>query len=162
MTKDVVIFNFKRRIKISSGLGGRSRSALRQAFRPSLIPLLLKLITRFCGRLKLSSFLPFLERERSTVVCVIIKTMRFGFLSTFALLVLGVVATPVQEESSTTIDVEENVSCKGSHFIVSVQRYPCHQGSSNVFRTDDVKEDSGELIAEKVSNIVMRKSWHYR
>lgn len=89
--------------------------------------------------------------------------MRFGFLSTFALLVFGVVvATPVKEESSTTIDVAENVSCEGSHYIVSVQRYLCHQGSFNVFRTDDVKEDSGELIAEKVSNIVRPKSWRHR
>ena len=52
--------------------------------------------------------------------------MRFTFLSTFALLVLGaVVATPVQEESSLTVAVEETVSYEGSHFIVSVQRYLC-------------------------------------
>jgi len=41
-----------------------------------------------------------------------------------------------------TVNVAENVACDGSHFVVSVQR------------TDDVKEDSGELIAEKISNIV--------
>jgi hypothetical protein len=49
-------------------------------------------------------------------------TMRFGFLC-FAALVLGVVASPVQEESSTTVDVAEKIACDGSHYIVSVQRY---------------------------------------
>jgi len=41
-----------------------------------------------------------------------------------------------------SVDIAERVSCGGSQFIVSV------------IRTDDIKEDSGELIAEKVSNIV--------
>ena len=53
--------------------------------------------------------------------------MRFAFLSTFALLVLGVVSTPLQEESSTIVGVAEDVSCQGSHFIVSVQRYTTTQ-----------------------------------
>ena len=57
--------------------------------------------------------------------------MRFGFLSTFVLLLLGVVATPLQEESSTTVGVAEDVSCEGSHFIVSVQRYTATSGYAN-------------------------------
>jgi len=68
--------------------------------------------------------------------------MRWSFLSTVALAVLGAVASPVQEESSMVVGVAEKVSCDGSHFIVTVQR------------TDDVKEDSGELIAARVSNII--------
>jgi hypothetical protein len=54
---------------------------------------------------------------------IIIIVMRWGFLSTLALVALGVVANPVQEESSMTVGIAETVSCDGSHFIVSVQRY---------------------------------------
>jgi len=67
--------------------------------------------------------------------------MRLSFL-TFGLLALGAIANPVKEDTSTTVEVAEKVACDGSHFIVSVQR------------TDDVRQDTGELIAEKVSNIV--------
>lgn len=49
--------------------------------------------------------------------------MRLPFLSSLALLAFGaVIATPVKEESSTSVGVVEAVSCEGSHFIVSVQR----------------------------------------
>jgi len=52
--------------------------------------------------------------------------MRVGFLSLLGLLVVGVVANPVREESMVTVDVAENIAGDGSHFIVSVQRYyPC-------------------------------------
>jgi len=67
--------------------------------------------------------------------------MRLSFLS-FGLLALRAMASSVKEDSSMTVEVAEKVSCDGSHFIVSVQR------------TDDVRQDTGELIAEKVSNIV--------
>jgi hypothetical protein len=81
--------------------------------------------------------------------------MRLNLLSSLAFLVLGVAANPVKEESSTTVTLAENISCEGSHFIVSVQRCVILTSHSLIFcRTDDVKEDSGELIAEKISNIV--------
>ena len=49
--------------------------------------------------------------------------MRWGLLNTVALLAFGAVASPVKEESSTSIAFAEQVSCEGSHFIVTVQRY---------------------------------------
>ena len=48
--------------------------------------------------------------------------MRLSFLS-LAVFALGVVASPVKEETVTTVDVAEKVGCDDSHFIVSVQRY---------------------------------------
>lgn len=98
--------------------------------------------------------------------------MRLGVLFSAAFLLWGAVATPVKEESVTSVDITEKLACDGSHFIISVQRYqsfiPLY--FANIFRIDDVKEDSGALIAEKVSNIVShfsprlphthRRSWH--
>lgn len=48
-----------------------------------------------------------------------------SFLST-AVLALAIVASPIKEESSVSVEVAENVVCDGSHFIVSVRRYLIH------------------------------------
>lgn len=58
-----------------------------------------------------------------------------------------------------SVEIAEDVVPDGSHFIVSVQRYRILVKRMRLtFRTDDVKEDSGALIAEKVTNIVCCKS----
>ena len=50
-----------------------------------------------------------------------------NFLSSVAVVLVGVVvASPLQEETTTTVAVAEKASCEGSHFIVSVQRYIPH------------------------------------
>jgi hypothetical protein len=48
--------------------------------------------------------------------------MRVAFLSSVFLVVAGVMANPVKEESMMTVGVEEKVVSDGDHFIVSVQR----------------------------------------
>lgn len=67
--------------------------------------------------------------------------MRLSLLSV-AVLALGAIASPLKEESMMTVGLSEKIGCDGSHFLVSVQR------------TDDIKEDTGELIAEKISKVV--------
>jgi hypothetical protein len=49
--------------------------------------------------------------------------MGWSVLTTLAVLVVGTVASPVKEESLTTVEVAEAVIAEDSHFIVSVQRY---------------------------------------
>jgi len=69
--------------------------------------------------------------------------MRCNVIALLAAACIGVaVASPMQEDSSIAVAIAEASACDGSHYIVSVQR------------TDDIKEDSGELIAERVSSIV--------
>jgi hypothetical protein len=58
--------------------------------------------------------------------------MRWGVLLVNAVALLwtslaGVVATPIKEDSVTSIDITERLACDGSHFIVSVQRYCPHE-----------------------------------
>jgi hypothetical protein len=78
-------------------------------------------LTRFVvDNPSLSSSLLFVNHLYFIIIIIIV--MRWGFLSTLALVVLGVVANPVQEESTMTVGIAETVSCDGSHFIVSVQR----------------------------------------
>ena len=73
--------------------------------------------------------------------------MRWNIVAAVVATLAGAaLAGPIKEDSSMAVAVAEAPSCDGSHYIVSVQR------------TDDVKEDSGELIAEKISNIVRAKT----
>ena len=85
--------------------------------------------------------------------------MRLLGLLSFALLALWSVASPLREESSVSVEIAEDIVSDGSHFIVSVQRYHILMKRMRLIcRTDDVKEDSGALIAEKVTNIVCCRS----
>jgi len=73
--------------------------------------------------------------------------MRWNAFALLTAAVFGVaVASPIQEDSSIAVAVAEASACDGSHYIVSVER------------TDDIKEDSGELIAERISSIVCQDS----
>jgi uncharacterized membrane protein len=76
--------------------------------------------------------------------------MRWNVVAALAAALAGAaLASPIKEDSSMAVAVAEAPSCDGSHYIVSVQR------------TDDVKQDSGELIAEKISNIVRAKTFQF-
>lgn len=55
-----------------------------------------------------------------------------SFVSFAAVALLqGILASPIKEESSVSVEVAENVVCDGSHFIVSVQRYDFFRGKGH-------------------------------
>jgi len=50
------------------------------------------------------------------------RLLSFVSFAAVAALLQGILASPIKEESSVSVEVAENVVCDGSHFIVSVQR----------------------------------------